>query len=211
MRTAAIYALFDPRDGSLRYVGKALNVAERLREHLKEASKSGGSHRRHWLRSLIAQDLKPQAVVLESVTTDTWSERERWHIAHLRRLGFRLVNATDGGEGSAGYKPTAETLRRMSEAAKAIRISPELAKKKARILAEINRGKPCSALRRAALCAGQRRRFTGPQGDEHRRLMSERSKKLWREQRAEMAQIRKESVKRFSRDASGKFVSKHGG
>jgi len=40
-------------------------------------------------------------------------------IDQLKRLGFKLSNITEGGEGSSGYKHTAESLKKISEASKA--------------------------------------------------------------------------------------------
>jgi hypothetical protein len=37
--TAEIYGLLDPRDGKLRYIGKAVCAAKRLKSHLRDARK----------------------------------------------------------------------------------------------------------------------------------------------------------------------------
>lgn len=53
-------------------------------------------------------------------------------IAQLRREGFHLANATNGGEGSSGLIPSAETRAKMSKARKGVRRKPEtIAKMKA--------------------------------------------------------------------------------
>lgn len=54
MEQVQIYALRDPRDGNLRYIGKANNAEKRLKSHMKDSR-----HRKTpvyaWFRKLAAQ------------------------------------------------------------------------------------------------------------------------------------------------------------
>ena len=56
--------------------------------------------------------------ILKVSTAESLSADEVALIAHYRALGYLLTNLTDGGEGVAGYKATAEARRRMSAAGK---------------------------------------------------------------------------------------------
>lgn len=117
-----IYGLFDPRDGTLRYIGKTEGRLEkRMREHWCAAwlKHSNGKFKKNlhvynWTRSL--DGIKPDMVELEECTShESLIEAEVEWIAEARRLGCDLTNHTDGGEGCFGYKHTAEAKTLMSK------------------------------------------------------------------------------------------------
>lgn len=89
-----IYALIDPRDGAIRYIGKANDSAKRLKSHIRDARR-----RRtpvyDWLNKLMAMGLAPSVVILE--TCEDWIEAEKRHIAQARAQGMRLLNVAEGG------------------------------------------------------------------------------------------------------------------
>jgi hypothetical protein len=100
-RTAFIYALVDPRDGSIRYVGKTESPKRRLREHLRGDEPS--PHKDHWLAQLRREGLVPELAVLEACALSEWKERERaWEI-YLRGEGESLTNLRECGDGPVGY------------------------------------------------------------------------------------------------------------
>jgi hypothetical protein len=96
MDTVVIYGLCDPATMELRYVGKARDLAARLRSHRWERQ-GGDTRKARWMRTL---DGEPVAVVLETVTEDQWESAERRWIADLRSAGARLTNVAPGGETS---------------------------------------------------------------------------------------------------------------
>jgi hypothetical protein len=121
MRTCCIYALADPRNDEIRYVGKAQEPAHRLYVHLYSAktrkSRDNRSHKYNWIRELMRENLVPVLVVLESGLADSIaSERERHWIADLRQEGHRLTNHTDGGEGMLGAVFSPETRAKIGAA-----------------------------------------------------------------------------------------------
>jgi hypothetical protein len=97
-----IYALLDPRTGEARYIGKSHRSGPRLREHINEPPSH--CHRSRWIQSLKRDGLEPTIALLEEVDVwdRTWQDAERAWIAIGRKLGWRLTNATDGGEGVVG-------------------------------------------------------------------------------------------------------------
>lgn len=97
MKVTFIYALIDPRTDEIRYIGKTVNPNARFRQHLKNRRCS--THCTTWIDSLITEGLKPTMTILESVSDSNGSEQERWWIAEGKRIGLRLTNLTDGGEG----------------------------------------------------------------------------------------------------------------
>lgn len=104
-----IYALTDPRDGEIRYIGKSDYPRRRLAAHLRERS---GTHRCHWIGELRALGLEPAQIILDSVPAGSgWQSVERAYIAGARIVGCRLTNGTDGGDGVAGL--TGDSLARL--------------------------------------------------------------------------------------------------
>lgn len=93
-----IYALIDPTNTQLKYVGQTKRSAkERLRQHICEAR----SHRSHtychkWIRKLLSQGSYPEIEVLE--TTNELDPAEVFWIQYWKFLGARLTNLTGGGE-----------------------------------------------------------------------------------------------------------------
>jgi hypothetical protein len=112
-----IYALADPTTGEVRYIGKSVNPQRRLQSHACEAKYATcTTYRYSWLRSLAKRHLRPHLVILQECD-GTGADEERFHISFARHIGCHLVNGTDGGEGLPGWKPSPETLARMSAAA----------------------------------------------------------------------------------------------
>jgi group I intron endonuclease len=115
---AFIYALIDPKNNEVRYIGKANNPKKRLTQHLL-ISKNKKTHRDNWLQSLLAADLKPILVILEECQ-DNWAEREQYYIDKYPNL----TNHTKGGEGTNGFKHSEETIQKFSEQRKGKKQTP---------------------------------------------------------------------------------------
>jgi hypothetical protein len=96
-----IYALTCPA-GEVRYIGKTVMPAIRLRNHIAEAKQGIKCHRCNWIRSLLRRGLKPLFLEIERCDDAVSADRERWHIADARARGVRLTNGTDGGDGAPG-------------------------------------------------------------------------------------------------------------
>lgn len=94
--TNFIYALSDPRDNQIRYIGKTDNLSRRFKMHLTEKYKS---YKCNWIKSLLSINLKPNMLILESVPVDKdWESREIYWIQFYREQGCNLTNMTDGGD-----------------------------------------------------------------------------------------------------------------
>lgn len=136
-----IYALLDPRDRQIRYVGKTKRTVEkRLYFHLKTRRKTKN---RSWLDSLVALDLKPETVVLEIVDgSQCWQDRERFWIKRYRDLGCNLNNHTDGGDGIDN--PDAELRAKWSRSQKRVMADPA---HRAKVFTKENAAKISRAIR----------------------------------------------------------------
>ncbi len=133
-----IYALTDS-NGAWRYIGKTEKpLARRLRSHMSEARRGVRRHVYNWIRSL---ESAPGALEVERCgSPEELEAAEMEWIAEARRLGVRLTNATDGGEGSAGRKIGADTREKMS-AAKRGRPSPPQSAESRERTAAFHRGR----------------------------------------------------------------------
>ena len=93
----SIYALVDPRDESVRYVGKTNNPDARYNSHCYSKSKT---HCSRWVQSMKKEGWWPHMMILEDgLSEEQWPEREKHWIAHYRETGAKLTNITDGGPG----------------------------------------------------------------------------------------------------------------
>lgn len=145
-----IYALVDPRDGEVRYVGKTQAPAHRLIRHLWDARNGlDQTHRSRWIRQLLALGLAPEMRAIELVESSAAAAVERSWIASFRASGSRLTNLTDGGEGAPGRKWTVTSRAKIVAARTGKRHTPET---RARI-SQSKRGRPLSATHRARIAA----------------------------------------------------------
>ena len=113
MSAIFIYELSDPRTGEIRYVGKTDNLRRRLACHIADQDKC---RKTSWIKGLKALGLNPKIGVLELSDKESWQEDEKFWIAYLKFLGFRLTNHDLGGMGAEKFSN--ETREKMSAAAR---------------------------------------------------------------------------------------------
>ena len=140
MSTVFIYALIDPRNQEVRYIGKAANPLKRLKYgHLNELNrfilgKTPGYHKLYWLKQLYDVGLVPKLKILEEVNSTNWQQREI-EIIEKFKITNKLTNISKGGLGSGGmsgkkqsnehkakikhsrawYKPSEETKQKIRD------------------------------------------------------------------------------------------------
>jgi DNA-binding XRE family transcriptional regulator len=93
-----IYALLDPRDSTVRYVGMSRNAQRRLFQHLLGDSRN--EDKNGWIRELLDGGLYPTLHILEEIElqradVDAYSlacERERYWINAYLQSGAPLLN-----------------------------------------------------------------------------------------------------------------------
>ena len=96
-----IYSLTDPITNQIRYVGKTVNLEQRLYNHINHAKTM--KYKRHvcyWVNSLLKQGKLPIMTVLEECDIN-WQEREQYWIKQHKE---NLCNHTLGGEGRLGSR-----------------------------------------------------------------------------------------------------------
>lgn len=92
-----IYEIIDPRDGSVRYIGKANNTQKRFKQHLRDARRlTRPIHA--WLSKMVEADMIPQVRVVAMCRHEHWQEVEKAVIAQGRADGYPLLNLAEGGD-----------------------------------------------------------------------------------------------------------------
>lgn len=94
-RSYQIYALVDPRDNCVRYVGLSVDAQQRYKAHLSCVDAS--RRERQWILELRQAGLEPILQVLEEIELSKNSyalacEKELYWMIEMRRLGHPLLN-----------------------------------------------------------------------------------------------------------------------
>jgi len=138
MREGKVYLLFDPRDGTGKYIGRTVrSIKKRVDAHINLArwDKKSESAVLQWVRELDSLGLRPDHFILEVLrdgdNIPAMDAAEKKHIAHYRANGHRLLNMTPGGMGG----PTMLGKKQPESVIEAVRIAnrkesnPERARK----------------------------------------------------------------------------------
>lgn len=91
-----IYGLVDPRDDSIRYVGKSINPKLRWLSHIRDKSVCRKSD---WIAELLGMGLTPGVKILCVASSHDWKVKEMEWIKTLSKQ-HDLFNTTEGGESS---------------------------------------------------------------------------------------------------------------
>jgi hypothetical protein len=131
METTFIYALVDPRNGQVRYIGKANRPTSRFSSHIKNPN--GSYHKVNWIKELAKYNLIPELFILDEVNFSEWPFWEAHYISLYKSFGFDLTNASNGGEGNDGYKHTDEDKYKSGSSMRGKILGPRLQEVKDKI------------------------------------------------------------------------------
>lgn len=112
-RNAFIYALLDPRDNKIKYIGKSKDPKTRFRKHLTQ---KGNTFKHKWISFLLDNSMTPILNIIEKCSESIIDEREKYWIAKYKN---QICNHTAGGEGGAtftGKKHKQETKQKIGVA-----------------------------------------------------------------------------------------------
>ena len=99
-----IYALTDPRDNSIRYIGYSKDLSYRLYRHIKDGEKAGTknfkTYKCYWIAELLNLNMLPNIIQIEEhLNEHNVQEAEIMYISIFKKMGCHLTNGTDGGDG----------------------------------------------------------------------------------------------------------------
>lgn len=96
-----VYALVDPRNDEVRYIGLSTRGTSRPRTHLSPRSRRGGGPKNAWLDELEALGLTCRIEVLQHcASVHEVRAAEVQQISGHKAKGARLTNRSRGGEGT---------------------------------------------------------------------------------------------------------------
>jgi len=163
-RIWTVYALIDPRNSEIRYVGVTHgNPQVRFARHLSSAKrqKRFRSYVLNWIVNLSTSGLIPTLIVLETGFGQGWDVEQKW-IAFYKEQGARLTNISMGGAGPLGCIRSAETRKKLADANRGKKQNPELVERR---IAKI-RGQRHTAQARTNMAAGAKGRKVSEEGVE---------------------------------------------
>jgi hypothetical protein len=90
----SIYVLIDPRDDTVRYVGRSVDPKTRLAYHIADST----GRKREWIHELKAEGILPRMEIVDRASWSEWeSAEQQWIQFYASRGG--LYNVEVGGRG----------------------------------------------------------------------------------------------------------------
>jgi group I intron endonuclease len=127
-----IYVLKEPDTLKIRYVGMtSKSLKERLRKHLDNALYTKHNpHLCNWILKYYKNNQLPIIDLVEECVIENWQEREKYWITQFNDL----LNSTNGGEGSFGFKHNLKSIERIRRQKIGIKQSNETKLKRSKSL-----------------------------------------------------------------------------
>lgn len=152
-----IYALVDPSNESIFYVGRSSSGLRRPQHHLLPCIlKSSKLPVHNKIRQICAKGQVPRIEILEECeAASELNSAEQYYIREERREGHKLFNVTDGGDGMYGHKHSPETREKISRAQKGRHLTPAQIEKMR--VAKTGQRKTDKQKEKASMCSPRRR------------------------------------------------------
>ncbi len=113
-----IYGLICPITNKIAYVGQTIGTLKaRLKGHRNDIR--WNTYKSNWIKELRRENLiyELKIILLEECSIDLMNEKEKYWVKYYIDLGYKLKNATDGGD--CNYRIVSEeTLQKMSNSLK---------------------------------------------------------------------------------------------
>jgi len=162
-----IYVLLEPDTNNVRYVGKAIDLYTRIRNHYKPSRLIDKTHKNNWLNKLLNEGKYVKVSIVEQLEDENLlNEAEKKWIKHYKDLGCDLTNGTEGGDGG---KMSPESIEKM----KSKKIGVKLSKEHKQKISEGNKGRVVTEETRTKLSEARK---TYVVSEETRRKLSESHK-----------------------------------
>lgn len=102
----SIYALIDPTNNNVRYIGKTMYPEKRKSRHFRKTNNK--THKEKWVSSLLAKNIIPIFKILVCTEECNLNNCEIEYIKHYSQF-VKLTNGTKGGDG--GSRPQTEKVK----------------------------------------------------------------------------------------------------
>lgn len=99
-RVSGVYALVDPRDDRIMYIGQSVDIGTRLKQHLNPKSNVTNWPLHGWIMSLIREGTEPLCRVLVRCEQPEMDAVEIQAIREHRAAGDCIFNVAKGGAGA---------------------------------------------------------------------------------------------------------------
>jgi len=86
-----IYALLDPNNQTIGYVGKSIDIATRYQQHI---TTHDGSPKSLWIKRLLEKGQKPEIKILERCESSILDERETYWMSFYMDSGESIHNVS---------------------------------------------------------------------------------------------------------------------
>jgi len=161
-----IYALIDPRNNDIKYIGLTKRSLEtRLLEHIsssKNTKKESSTYKKRWVQSLLKLKLKPSIILIEDrLTVDEAKKREVYYISFYK-LEYKLTNLTEGGDGTVGYKMSKKSRKKLGEKLKIILTGRSLSEEHKKNIG-IASQRPCTESTKKKLRKKAKKQWSNPE------------------------------------------------
>jgi hypothetical protein len=100
-----VYALIDPRDNQVRYIGSSVELEKRIRQHIldsRRADHEGYSACKKWIYSVLQAGYQPIVNIVEITIQESLKDAEEYWIETFLKSGYLLMNS----KGSKGHPRT---------------------------------------------------------------------------------------------------------
>jgi hypothetical protein len=98
----SIYALTDPNDNAIRYIGKSKNPRSRYAQHIAESRKRQNTQKKQWIKRLIDAGQKPGLTILFKTQNDTAARIAESRACHANLA--TIYNLHDPRKGAKDFK-----------------------------------------------------------------------------------------------------------
>jgi group I intron endonuclease len=133
-----IYCLCDPITEQIRYIGKTVNLYDRIKKHYKNSELKNKTHKNMWILSLLKNNFRAKVLVLEECNNlEQLNNAEIKWIKFYKEIGSDLTNGTNGGTGG---KMSLESIEKMRNSKRGKKLSEEHKKQ----ISEGNKGRQFS-------------------------------------------------------------------
>jgi hypothetical protein len=96
-----VYHLIDPRDSTVRYVGKSANPRARLKSHIQESRTRQNTKKKRWIAELLAAGMEPVMVVAASLSNESAARTRESADCHQHRA--TVYNIHDPAKGAKDF------------------------------------------------------------------------------------------------------------